>query len=95
MVAGRGYLGRFKDLYDRGITLIYLIRSNMKNVLMSLFHKFLFLQISIIEIVFGILKSEFNIEDSRHRGINGFFINIFTALASYAFRHKKPFINDK
>jgi len=93
LLADRGYLGRFKDLYDRGITLIHGIRSNMKNALMSLFDKFLLRQRSIIETVFGILKTEFNLEHSRHRSIKGFFINIFTALAAYAFRHKKPSIN--
>ena len=93
LVADKGYLGRFKDLYDRGILLIHGIRSNMKNKLMSLFDKFLLQQRGIIETIFGILKTDFNLEHSRHRSVKGFFINIFTALAAYAFRPKKPMIN--
>ena len=95
LVADKGYLGRFKDLYDRGIMLIHGLRSNMKNKLISLFDKFLLRQRGIIETIFGILKTDFNLEHSRHRSIKGFFINIFTALAAYSFRPKKPMINLK
>src|SRR5690606_5632092 len=56
LIADKGYLGRFKDLYTKGITLIHGIRSNMKNQLVSLFDKFLLRQRGIIETVFGILK---------------------------------------
>lgn len=93
LVADKGYLGRFQDFYERGITLIHGIRSNMKNKLISLFDKFLLRQRSIIETVFGILKADFDLEHSRHRSVNGFFINIFTALAAYAIRPEKPSIN--
>jgi hypothetical protein len=93
LVADKGYLGRFQDLYERGIILIHGLRSNMKNKLMLLFDKFLLRQRGIIETVFGILKTDFNLEHSRHRSIKGFFINIFTAIAAYAFRPKKPAIN--
>jgi hypothetical protein len=93
LVADRGYLGRFQDLYERGIILIHSIRSNMKNKLIPLFDKFLLRQRGIIETVFGILKADFNLEHSRHRSVKGFFINIFTALAAYAVRPEKPSIN--
>lgn len=93
LVADKGYLGRFKDLYDRGITLIHGIRSNMKNKLISIFDKMLLKKRGIIETIFGILKTDFNLEHSRHRSVKGFFINIFTALAAYAFRPEKPMIN--
>ena len=92
LVADRGYMGRFKDLYDRGITLIHGLRSNMKNKLISLFDKYLLQQRSIIETIFGILKTDFDLEHSRHRSVKGFFINIFTTLAAYALRPKKPSI---
>lgn len=93
LVADKGYLGRFQDLYERGITLIHGIRSNMKNKLMPLFDKFLLRQRGIIETVFGILKSDFDLEHSRHRSVKGFFIHIFTALAAYAIRPEKPSID--
>jgi hypothetical protein len=95
LVADKGYLGRFQDLYERGITLIHGIKSNMKNKLMPLFDKFLLRQRGIIETVFGILKADFDLEHSRHRSVKGFFINIFTALAAYAIRPEKPSINLK
>lgn len=95
LIADRGYIGRFKDLYERGITLIHGIQSNMKNKLMLLFDKFLLRQRSIIETAFEILKDDFNLEHSRHRSIHGFFSNVFTVMIAYAFRSKKPAINMK
>ncbi len=93
LIADKGYVGHFQDLYERGITIIHGIRSNMKNQLVSLFDKFLMHQRGIIETVFGLLKEDFNLEHSRHRSIAGFFVNIFTVLVAYAFRPKKPAIN--
>ncbi len=62
MVADKGYLGRFHDLYDRGITLIHGIKSNMENKLMPLFDKFLLRQRSIIEADFNLEHSRFSYE---------------------------------
>ena len=90
VIADKGYVGKFKDFYKRGITIIHGLRSNMKNQLISLFDKLLLRQRNIIETVFGILKEDFNLEHSRHRSLSGFFINIFTTIAAYAFRPKKP-----
>lgn len=92
LLADKGYIGRFKDLYDRGITLIHGIRKNMKNKLISLFDKSLLRKRSIIETVFGLLKSDFNLEHTRHRSITAFFCNTLTALTAYNFRTKKPSI---
>ena len=93
LVADRGYLGRFQDLYERGITLIHGVRSKMKNKLMPVFDKFLLRKRGIIETVFGILKSDFNLEHSRHRSVKGFFVHIFSALAAYALKPEKPYID--
>jgi len=93
LIADRGYIGRFEDLYKRGITLIHGIRSNMKNKLMHGFDKFLLRKRAIVETVFGILKSDFELEHSRHRSISGFFVHVFSVLIAYAFRPKKPFID--
>ena len=95
LIADRGYIGRFKDLYERGITLIHGIQSNMKNQLMPLFDKFLLKQRGIIKTAIEILKDDFNLEHSRHRSIHGFFSNIFTVIAAYSFRPKKPSIDMK
>lgn len=40
-----------------------------------------------------IAEKSTNLEHFRHRSVKGFFINIFTAVAAYAFRPKKPAIN--
>lgn len=90
VIADKGYVGKFKDFYNRGISIINGLRSNMKNQLISLFDKLLLRQRGIIETVFGILKEDFNLEHSRHRSLSGFFINVFTTIAAYAFRPKKP-----
>jgi hypothetical protein len=93
LVADRGYMGRSQYFYEKGITIIHRLRSNMKNKIISLFDKFLLRQRGIVETVFGLLKEGLNLEHSRHRSISGFFINVFTTLAAYAFRPNKPAIN--
>jgi hypothetical protein len=90
VIVDKGYIGKFKELYERGIQLIHHLRSNMKNQLLPLFDKMLLNKRGIIETVIGILKQDFNLEHTRHRSINGFFINIFSTLIAYAVRPKKP-----
>lgn len=55
LIAGRGYIGRFMQMYEKGITLIHGINKNMKNKLMFPFDKWLLSKRGIIESFFGIL----------------------------------------
>lgn len=80
----------FQKLYLKGIHLITKLRSNMKNKLLSMEDKTSLKNRGLIETVIGILKQELSLEHSRHRSIYGFFSHVFSTIAAYSFRPKKP-----
>ena len=65
----------------------------MKNKLVTMEDKYLLSKRGLIETVIGQLKTEFNIEHTRHRSVNGFLCNLFGSLIAYSFKQKKPAIN--
>lgn len=85
----------FEKLYFKGIKLITKVRKNMKNKLIQLEDKLMLKKRGLIETVIGILKESFSMEHSRHRSLWGFFSHIFSTLAAYTFKKKKPSINKK
>lgn len=94
----KGYIVKselFQKLYSQGIQFITKLRSNMKNKLMPIEDKLFLRKRGLIETVIGILKEEFSMEHSRHRSIWGFFSHIFSTLAAYAFKAKKPSLKRK
>ena len=95
--ADKAYLGNklFQDLWKKGLHLITGIRRNMKNKLMPMIDKLLLRKRSLIETVFGILKTDMNLEHSRHRSPTNAFVNIIAALCAYQFKTKKPTIKIK
>lgn len=88
----KGYLSRkiFRLLFSKGIELITKIKSNMKNVLMSVTDKLLLRRRAVIESVNDQLKNIFQIEHTRHRSKTNFLVNLFSGLIAYAFSPKKP-----
>lgn len=64
----------------------------MKNKLMHLQEKILLRKRSIIETVNGVLKEDFQISHTRHRSFINGFIHIFSTLAAYSLKSKKPSI---
>jgi len=44
----------------------------------------------LIETIFGILKTDMNLEHSRHRSPINAFINIMACLAAYCYKTNKP-----
>lgn len=80
----------FEKLYSQGIQFITKLRSNMKNKLLPLEDKAFLKKRGLIETVIGILKEELSMEHSRHRSFYGFFSHIFSTLAAYSFKEKKP-----
>jgi hypothetical protein len=85
----------FHRLYSQGIQFITKLRSNMKNKLMHIEDKLFLKKRGLIETVIGILKEEFSMEHSRHRSVWGFFSHIFSTLAAYSFKAKKPSLKRK
>ncbi|AIK96400.1 IS982 family transposase [Candidatus Odyssella acanthamoebae] len=91
----KGYIGKdiFHTLWQNGIHLITGIRKNMKNYLMSYRDKLLLRKRFIIETVFGILKTDMNLEHSRHRSPTNAFVHIMATLVAYSYKTNKPKIN--
>lgn len=92
LIADKGYIGAFKQMFDKGITLIHGIRRNMKNKLMPLVDKLLLKKRGVIECVFGILKEWLGLESSKNRSQSAYFVQIFSAIAAYHFKPVKPHI---
>ena len=90
LIGDKGYIGLFKQLFEKGIQLIHKLRSNMQNKLMSNFDRWLLKNRGTIESVGNILKNTFNLEHSRHRSFANFVTNIFSSLIAYNFKPKKP-----
>lgn len=72
--------------------LIIAIRRGMKENALSNEEKLLLRKIAVIETVSDGLKNIHQIEYTRHRSINGFIINIISAIAAYSIFPKKPSI---
>ncbi len=92
LYADKGYVSKplSEYLFGQGIHLITGIRSNMKNILMSLRDKILLRKRSIIETINDQLKNICNVEHSRHRSFHGLINNILAALAAYSLLPHKP-----
>ena len=90
--ADKGYIGKdiFQKLWKNGLHLITGIRSNMKNHLMPFIDKMLLRKRFLIETIFGVLKTDFNLEHSRHRSPTNALVNILACLVAYTYTSNKP-----
>lgn len=90
--ADKGYIGKkiFADLWQKGLHLITGIRRNMKNHLMPFIDKMLLRKRFIIETIFGVMKTDFNLEHSRHRSPINAFVSILACLVAYTYKTDKP-----
>lgn len=90
--ADKAYIGKklFAKLWKNGLHLVVGIRSNMKNYLMPFIDKMLLRKRYLIETVFGILKTDMNLEHSRHRSPINALINIMACLVAYCYKTNKP-----
>ena len=88
----KGYLSQpLRDgLRDIGIELITSIRRNMKPQLMPLYDKLMLKRRSIIKTINDQSKNISQIEHSRHRSVNNFFVNLVAGLIAYCCRPYKP-----
>jgi len=91
----KGYLSKklFEQLLSDGVQLITMVRKNMKNHLVVLEDKLLSRKRSIIETINDQLKNISQIEHSRHRSVNNFFVNLIAGLIAYCHQDKKPSLN--
>ncbi len=94
LVGDKGYISKnlFQRLFVDGIQLITKLKSNMKGALMSVSDRLLLRKRAIIETVNDELKNIAQVEHSRHRSFDNFFINLLGAISTYCFFPKKPCI---
>ena len=90
----KGYLSQAlrDELREQGVDLITSIRRNMQPQPMLLQDKLLLKRLSIIETINDQLKNISQIEHSRHRSVDNFFVNLIAGLIAYCHRPKKPSI---
>lgn len=95
LYADKGYISQelFRNLFNKGITLVTSIRKNMKNRLMPLIDKLLLRKRSVIETINDQLKNICDIEHTRHRSYRNFCVNMVAGLIRYTYSEKKPSIN--
>jgi len=95
LFADRGYLSQklFEKLLENNIHLITKLKKNMKNKLVNFSEKLLLRRRAVIESVNDFLKNICQIEHSRHRSVDNFFVNLLAALVAYSFIPKKPALN--
>lgn len=79
-------------LFGNGIQLITAVRSSMKSKALSNEEKLLLRKRSIIETINDELKNICHAEHTRHCSLNGFLLNLMSAIAAYSFFPKKPSI---
>ena len=92
LFADRGYVSQklFEKLFEQNIQLITRLKSNMKNKLVDFSERLLLRKRAVIESVNDFLKNICQIEHSRHRSVDNFFVNLLAALVAYSFIPKKP-----
>ena len=92
LFADRGYISPklFEYLFEDGIHIVTGVKSNMKNKLMPLWDKIALRKRYVIELINEWLKNTANLVHSRHRSIDGFLINLVSAIGAYCFYDNKP-----
>lgn len=82
----RGYIGKnCKDrLTEVGVQLITRVKRNMKPQVLNPFDHAVLKKLGIIEAPFNLMKSQFDLEHTRHRSKIGLLTTIFSALTLYA-----------
>ena len=96
LYADKGYISRdlVKKLAYNDLELIHNVRSNMNDIYIADIDKLMLKKRFIIETVFGKIKQSTDIENSRHRSLNGFIITVLTSLISYNFEIRKPSVKN-
>ena len=91
----RGYIS--KDLREKlrkqGVNLVYKVRKNMKPLDLSVSDEVLLKKRMLIESVIRELKTQMQVEHTRHRSFVNFQVNVFSALIAYQLLENKPSLN--
>ena len=91
----KGYIS--KDLREllreQGVNLVYKVRKNMDALDLSVSDEVLLKKRMLIESVIKILKTQTQLEHTRHRNYLNFQVNVISALIAYQLLENKPSLN--
>jgi hypothetical protein len=91
LYADAGYITSIAEkLKEKGLVLITKLRENMKPIQITPQQKHYLKHRGLIESVFNLMKNHCDIEHSRHRSVNNFFINLWSGLIAYSFMDETP-----
>ena len=95
LYADKGYLSKAlrETLSKQGVTLIYKVRKNMQPKPMSTVDAMLLKKRVLIESVIKELKTQTQLEHTRHRSLINFQVNAVAALIAYMLLETKPSLN--
>ena len=95
LYADKGYISKDlrEFLNEQGINLFYKVRKNMKPLPLSVSDEVMLKKRAIIESVIKELKTQTQVEHSRHRSFTNFQVNVVSALVAYQFLETKPSVN--
>ena len=91
----RGYISKDlrEHLREQGVNLVYKVRKNMNPLEVSVSDEVLLKKRTLVESVIRELKTQMQVEHSRHRSLENFQVNVFSALIAYQLLEKKPTLN--
>ena len=91
----RGYISKDlrEPLRERGINLLDKVRKNRVPLEVSVSDEVLLKKRTLVESVIRELKTQTVLEHSRHRSVENFSVNVFSALIAYQLSEKKPTLN--
>ena len=97
LYADKGYISQKlrASLQTQGIDLIYKVRKNMKPKPLSDFDVMLLKKRMLIESVIKEIKTQTQLQHTRHRSFVNFQVNMIAALIAYTHLEKKPALNLK
>ena len=92
LYADKGYISQElrQTLKTQDVDLIYKVRKNMKPQPLSTYDEVMLKKRMLIETVIGQLKSQTQLQHTRHRSFLNFQVNILSALIAYTYLEKKP-----
>ena len=95
LYADKGYISKAlrEALSTEGVSLVYKVRKNMKPEPLSVSDAVLLKKPTLIESVIKELKSQTQLEHTRHRSFINFEVNVVSALIAYTYLEKKPSLN--
>ena len=91
----RGYISAplRQQLASEDVDLLYKVRKNMDSLPLSETDEVLLKKRTLIESVIRELKSQTQVEHTRHRSLLNFQVNVVSALIAYTYLEKKPSLN--